>query len=75
MNKTKATPEEIQATQDLAKVLVTIATSNSPAVGMTGLIMATAVAATALDIPLENICALFDQTASEVYEVHQGMKV
>lgn len=66
---TKVTNQEIDHTQQLSKLMLTFATSAEPHVGMGALIMATAVGARASNIPLENIIAMFDKTAAEVYAV------
>lgn len=66
---TAATPTETDNAQELSRLLLAIATSAQPHVGLTALIMATSVGARALNIPLENIVALFDKTTAEVYTV------
>lgn len=66
---TKVTNEEIDKTMQLSTLMLTFATSQEPHVGMGALIMATAVGARAMNIPLENITAMFDKTASEIYTV------
>lgn len=68
MDKITATNEELETTQNLSKVLLTLATSQVPHVGMTSLIMATCVAARALDIPLHQLNAMLDKTSLQVYE-------
>ncbi|CAB5155365.1 hypothetical protein UFOVP149_5 [uncultured Caudovirales phage] len=71
----KATPTEVNGAMELSQVLLALAISKDPHVGMTGLIMATAVGAASLGIPLENICALFDKTVSDVYAVKAKQSV
>lgn len=63
----KVTNEEVDATQSLSKLMIVLATSQEPHVGMSALIMATAIGARAMSIPLENIVAMFDKTAAEIY--------
>jgi hypothetical protein len=71
----KATKDEIDGASALSHVLLALAVSKDPHVGMTGLIMATAVGAASLGIPLENITALFDKTAADVYAVKMKQSV
>lgn len=66
---TKVTDQEIDTTQQLSKLMLTFATSQEPHIGMGALIMATAVGARAMNIPLENITAMFDKTVEEIYAV------
>lgn len=72
-NKTKVTPEEVSDTMKLAQVLLTIATSKEGPVGLTALIMATAVGGVALGVPLENLKAIYDKSVDEVYANHLAL--
>lgn len=67
--KVEVTSQEIDTTQAVSRAILTIATSQEPHIGMGALIMATAVGARAMNIPLENIVSMFDRTTAEVYAV------
>ena len=66
-DKIDVTPKEVDEAMVLAQLLLSLATSKSGAVGLTGLIMATAVAGVALSVPLEDLNAVFDKSVGEVY--------
>lgn len=70
----KADPVEVNSAQELSRTLLLLATSTTPHIGLTSLIMATSVAAASLGVPLENICSLFDRTANDVYEANARIK-
>jgi hypothetical protein len=72
---TKATKGQIDGATELSQLLLALAINEDPHVGMTGLIMATAVGAASLGIPLENITALFDKTAADVYAIKTKQSV
>lgn len=68
--------DEVESAQDASKMLLRVANSHPANIGMGALIMATSVAASEMNIPLENIAAMFNKTLTEVYacagRLHDG---
>ena len=67
------TTADVDSAQSALQVLLTFAKSHPPNIGMGALIMATSLAAREMNIPLENIAAMFDRTISEVYAMPAGL--
>ncbi|MEI8178966.1 hypothetical protein [Aestuariivirga sp.] len=68
-SKAKLVFDDTDTAQNASKMLLTIANSHPPTIGMGALIMATSIAAREMNIPLQNIAAMLDRTLAEVYAV------
>jgi hypothetical protein len=66
--------EELDATMRTAQSLLLVATHQTPAVGVTALIMAGAIGAAASGIPLEDYMSQVDRASTEVYKNAGALK-
>lgn len=69
MAKTTVTDAEVSTTQNLSRVLLTMVDGAPPHVSLGALMMASAMYAKIVGIPLENVTSIFDTTAEETYKV------
>lgn len=69
MTKTTVTDAEVTETQTFAHALLSQGADHSPHVALGGYIMASALYAQIIGIPLKNLCAIFDNTAEETYKL------
>jgi len=69
MSPSAITSSDVNTAQSVSQMLLMLAKSHPQNIGMGALIMATSLAAREMNIPMENIAAMFDRTIAEVYAV------
>lgn len=63
------TAADIDAAQHTAHMLLAIARSQPETIGIGALLMATSLAAREMNIPIDNVSAIFHRTLAEVYTI------
>lgn len=69
MAKTKVTKGEIDETQKLANMVIAIVDGREAHVALGAMLLASAMYGQFIRIPIENLCAIFDNTVEETYTV------
>ena len=69
MTKTTVTSEEVDETQKMAHMALALVDGREAHVALGALIMAATLYGQFVRIPLENLCAIFDNTAVDTYRV------
>lgn len=72
---TKVTEAEVNDTKKLAEVILTIAFTKEPHVGLAAISMAMGIACEVLQLPLEDATAIMERNLEAVYESAHSKKV